>query len=51
MVDIKCLYIRFLFHKPYASKENFFSQIGIHQIFIYGTDSNSTLALIEKLPK
>lgn len=44
MVDIKCVYLRFLLHKPHASKENFFSQIGIHQITIYGNDINSTFA-------
>lgn len=44
MVDIKCLYLRFLIHKPHQSKENFFSQIGIQQISIYGNDAGSTFA-------
>lgn len=47
MVDIKCLYLRFLFHKPYNSKENFFSQISIHSIQIYGTDAG-IMAVMEK---
>lgn len=38
MVDINCLYLRFLFHKPYPSKENFFSQIGLHLLGVYGSE-------------
>jgi hypothetical protein len=44
MVDIKCLYLRFLFHKPYQTKENFFSQIGIQQITAFGVDSKGSFA-------
>ena len=36
MVDLKCLYLRFLLHKPHKSKENFFSQVGLFQLSIYG---------------
>ena len=38
MVDINCLYLRLLFHKPYPSKENFFSQIGLAALSIFGLE-------------
>lgn len=37
---MKCLYLRFLFHKPYKNKENFFSQVSIHQITVFGGETN-----------
>ena len=43
MVDVNCLYIRFLFHKPHSSRENFFSQIGIQSLSLYGSEHNSSL--------
>ena len=45
MVDVKCLYLRFLFHKPYKSKENFFSQVGLYQLSIFGGESNTMLPM------
>ena len=45
MVDIKCLYLRFLFYKPHKNKENFFSQIGLHQLNIYGSEANGIMPI------
>ena len=38
MVDINCIYLRLLFHKPYQARDNFFSQIGIQSLNIYGSE-------------
>lgn len=38
-VDINCLYLRFLFHKPHPSKENFFSQVGLLALSVYGNEA------------
>lgn len=43
MVDINCLYLRFLFHKPYPSKENFFSQIGLLALSVFGNEAPEVL--------
>ena len=40
MVDINCLYLRLLFHKPFTTKENFFSQIGLQGLSIYGGETS-----------
>lgn len=45
MVELKCLYMRFIFHKPYKNKENFFSQVHIHQLSVFGGQSNMVLPL------
>lgn len=45
MVDMNCLYLRFLFHRPYKNKENFFSQVHIHQLTVYGGESNIILPI------
>ena len=51
MVDMKCLYLRFLFHRPFKNKENFFSQIHIHQLTIFGGESNIMLPLDHSITK
>ncbi len=51
MVNINCLYLRLLFHKPYQSKENFFSQVGIHQIVAYGEENSSATLPLETLAR
>ena len=38
MVDFKCVFIRLLFNKPHKSKENFFSQVGLHELKVYGSE-------------
>ena len=38
MVDINCIYLRLLFHKPYQDRDNFFSQIGLHSLSIFGSE-------------
>ena len=38
MVDINCIYLRLLLHKPYQARDNFFSQIGLHSLSIYGSE-------------
>jgi hypothetical protein len=51
MVNINCLYLRLLFHKPYQSKENFFSQVGIHQIVVFGDENPSATLPLENLAR
>lgn len=36
MVDLHCTYLRFLLHKPHPNKQNFFSQVGLHEINPFG---------------
>lgn len=36
MVDMHCTYLRFLLHKPHTNKQNFFSQVGLHEINVFG---------------
>jgi centrosomal protein CEP104 len=36
IVDMRCLYLRLLFQRPYKNIENFFSQVYIHQMAVYG---------------
>ena len=51
MVDLKCLYLRFLFHRPFKNKENFFSQVQIHQLLVFGGESNIMLPLDHSIAK
>jgi hypothetical protein len=43
MVDLNCLYLRLLFHKPHPSKENFFSQVGLQALTLYGSEQPDAL--------
>jgi hypothetical protein len=43
MVDLNCLYLRFLFHKPFPTKENFFSQIGLLTMSLFGSEQPNAL--------
>lgn len=36
MVDMHCSYVRFLMHQPHPNKQNFFSQVGLHEINVIG---------------
>jgi hypothetical protein len=50
MVDLNCLYLRLLFHKPHPTKENFFSQIGLQALSLFGSDQPDAL-LVEPSPE
>lgn len=48
MVDLHCTYMRFLLHKPHPNKQNFFSQVGLHEINVIGEGFD---VLSEPVPK
>ena len=48
---MKCLYLRFLFHRPFKNKQNFFSQVYIHQLAVYGGETNIMLPLDTSIGK
>jgi hypothetical protein len=43
MVDLNCLYLRLLFHKPHPAKDNFFSQIGLQALALFGSEQPDAL--------
>ena len=43
MVDVNCLYLRLLFHKPHLAKDNFFSQIGLQALTLFGSEQPDAL--------